>query len=636
MFFRESNIVHGSIYLHEKGDSKVKKEFIKSLAIIIILFSAIWTLNLQVSRASTTLTVPDNYPTITSAINHASQGDVIFVKSGIYHENIQINKSLTLEGENSQNTIIIGNGGANEPAVLTLAATGVKVSGFIIESANSSIRSQNALGINIEADNCIINDNIFRNNYIGIFCSLQSSTTVTNNIVSSSVKDGIRFYAGSLNNISNNSIIGNAVSGIALGGYSNIVSGNILQNNVRGIGLGSSYSVVFDNKITSNTESGIFLSGSKNIISANDISTNKYGVFITTQLAAPRENEFYHNNFENNGHNAFGNSSFLVESWDNGYPSGGNYWSDYQSQQPNAIEKDSSGIANAPYTINSNNTDNYPLMTQFDTSNPGKAPSAILPPSVASDSIVASWTFDNIVLDGVIPDSTSNNPAVLASTAGTKSYVPEQVQGKFGQALSFDGLSYAFVSPSPSLQTPKEVTIDAWVNVQQIKDVPYNNLIVECLRTTASLPDRTLGIAINGETPQNSSSPPVAALRGYVMTQNGVLNEIDTAEPVPLNQWIHVVFTRSLTSGMHIYINGTEQAVQVTSGVANPSGNIVTQNELYIGHDSITQIDELHVSNMVEQQMQPLWMQWWLWVILFLGIGGSLISLAIYRDRRSR
>jgi parallel beta-helix repeat protein len=613
----------------------LRKEFIKALAIIIILSSAVWTLNLQVSRASQTLTVPDNYPTITSAVNHASQGDVIFVKSGIYRENIQINKSLTLEGQDNKNTIIIGNGGENEPAVLTLAAAGVKVSEFTIESANSSIRSHNALGINIQADNCIISDNIFQNNYIGIFCALQSSTTVTNNIITSSIKDGIRFYAGSLNHFSDNTIVANAVSGIALGGYSNIVSGNIIQKNVRGIGLGASNSVVFNNTIVSNVESGIFLSGSKNIITANRVAANKYGVFITTQLAAPRENEFYHNNFENNWNNAFGNSSFLVESWDNGYPSGGNYWSDYQSKYPNAVEKDSSGITNTPYIINSNNTDNYPLMTQFDTSNPGKVPSAILPASVESNSIVASWTFDNVALDGVVPDSTGNNPAVLASTAGNKSYIPEQVQGKFGQALSFDGLSYAFVPPSPSLQTSQEVTIDAWVNVQQIKNVSYNNILVECIRTTASLPARTLGIAINGETPQNSSSPPIAALRGYVMTQTGILNEIDTTEPVPLNQWIHVVFTRSLTSGMHIYINGTEQKVQVTSGVTNPSGSIATQNELYIGHDSITQINELHVSNMVEQQSQPLWMQWWLWAILFLGVGSSLISLAIYRSKHT-
>ncbi|MGD0450569.1 MAG: NosD domain-containing protein [Candidatus Bathyarchaeia archaeon] len=628
-------MIHGSIYLQKVGDKKVKREFIKALAIIIILFSAVWTLNLQVSRASATLTVPDNYPTITLAVNHASQGDVIFVKSGIYPEDIQINKSLTLEGQDSKNTIIIGNGGPNEPAVLTLAAKGIKVSGFTIESANNSIRSQNALGINIQGDDCTVNDNIFQNNYFGIFCSLQSSTTITNNIITSSIKDGIRFLSGSSNNISDNSIIGNAVSGIALGGFSNIVSGNILQNNLRGIGLGSSYSVVFDNKIVSNPESGIWLSGSNNIITANNLEANKYGVFITTQGAAPRANQVYHNNFENNSFNAFGNSSFFVESWDNGYPSGGNYWSDYQTKYPNLVERDSSGIADTPYVINSNNTDNYPLIKQFDTSNSGKTPSPIHPASVESNSIVASWAFDNIAPDGVMPDSTGNNPAVLASTAGNQSYTPKQVPGKFGQALSFDGLSYAFVPPSPSLQTPQEVTIDAWVNVQQIKNVPYNNILVECLRTTASLPVRTLGIAINGEAPQNSSSPPIAALRGCVMTQNGVLNEIDTTQPVQLNQWIHVVFTRSTTSGMHIYVNGEEQTVQVASGVANPSGPIVTQNELYIGHDSITEINELHISNMVEQQTQPLWMQWWLWVILFLGVGGSLIGFAIYRERKS-
>ena len=628
-------MIHEFNCMLKVGDVKVRREFIKALGIIILLFGAVWTLNLQVSRASATLTVPDNYPTIASAVSHASQGDVIFVKSGIYNENIQVNKSLTLEGQDSQNTIIIGDGGPNEPAVITLAAAGIKVSGFTIESANSSIRAQNALGINIQGDDCTVNNNIFQNNYFGIFCSLQSSTTITNNVITESVKDGIRFLSGSSNEISDNTITGNAVSGIALGGYSNIVSGNILQNNFRGIGLGSSYSVVFNNTMVSNPESGIWLSGSNNIITANNLEANKYGVFITTQGASPRANQLYHNNFENNSFNAFDNSSFLVENWDKGYSQGGNYWSDYQTKYPNSVERGSSGIANTPYVINSNNTDNYPLIKQFDTSNPGKMPSPIQPSTVESNSVVASWVFNNIGLDSVMPDSTGNNPAVLATTAGNQSYTPTQVPGKFGEALSFDGLSYAFVPPSPSLQTPQDVTIDAWVNVQQIKNVSYNNILVECLRTTASLPVRTLGIAINGETPQNSSSPPLGSLRGCVLTQNGVLNEIDTIQPVPLDQWIHVVFTRSTTSGMHIYVNGVEQAVQVSSGVANPSGPIVTQNELYIGHDSITEINELHISNMVEQQTQPLWMQWWLWVILFLGISSSLIGFAIYRERKA-
>jgi len=605
----------------------VKKRLIfKAFVLTIILFSAIWIFNIQASHASQTLAVPQDYPTITSAVNSASYGDTIEVKHGVYYENIEINKSVTLIGEDRENTIIIGKGGPNQPAVLTLAAANIKVSGFTIQSVNSSTPAQNAFGIKLQGDSCTISDNLIQNNYIGIFCSLQSSTTITNNTIRLSIKDGIRFYGGSLNHISDNRIIANTVSGIALGGYSNTVEGNNLQNNFRGLGLGTSNSVVFDNTIVSNTESGIFLSGSKNIIVANEIDSNKYGVYITTQGAAPRANEIYHNNFVNNLNNAFGNSSYLVERWDNGSISGGNYWSDYQS---------------TPYVINSNNTDNHPLTTLFDTSSLGNAPSAIPSSPITSNGIVASWTFDNIALDGVIPDSTNNNPAVLASTVGNVSFIPTQILGKFGQALSFDGAAYAFVPPSASLQTSQEVTIDAWVNVRQIKDIAYNNILVECVRTSLPLPTRTLGVAINGEPAQNASSPPIAAIRGYVMIQNGILNEIYTKEPVPLNQWIHVVFTRSLTSGMHIYVNGQEKAVLVSSGVANPSGFIAAQNELYIGHDSVTEIDQLQISNKVEAQTQPLWIQWWLWttlitiavtVVVILTV--VIVSLLLFRRHR--
>jgi len=51
--------------------------------------------------------------------------------------------------------------------------------------------------------------------------------------------------------------------------------------------------------------------------------------------------------------------------WDNGYPSGGNYWSDYQTNYPTAAEIDGSGIWNTPYVIDSNNRDNYPLMNPW-------------------------------------------------------------------------------------------------------------------------------------------------------------------------------------------------------------------------------------------------------------------------------
>ena len=49
--------------------------------------------------------------------------------------------------------------------------------------------------------------------------------------------------------------------------------------------------------------------------------------------------------------------------WDNGYPAGGNYWSDYLTRYPNAKQIGSSGIGDTPYIIDGNNTDHYPFIT---------------------------------------------------------------------------------------------------------------------------------------------------------------------------------------------------------------------------------------------------------------------------------
>ena len=50
----------------------------------------------------------NNYSKIQDAIDNASDGDTIFVYSGIYHENIVINKSITLLGSGQDSTIISG------------------------------------------------------------------------------------------------------------------------------------------------------------------------------------------------------------------------------------------------------------------------------------------------------------------------------------------------------------------------------------------------------------------------------------------------------------------------------------------------------------------------------------------------
>lgn len=608
--------------MHQK---RVTKKFI---AITFIFIAALYAIHIHLSNASKTIVVPENYPTIGAAVDNASPGDTILVKSGVYHENLLINKSLTLIGEDSKNTIIIGTGGfeRGQGTVVALVADNVKISGFKIESLNYSATSYYATGISLEGDNCTITGNTICNAYYGIFCSSQSSITISENNITSNFKDGVRFYGGSLNKISENNITENTQSGVAIEGYSNTISRNNIKNNNRGIGLGSSYSLVFGNNISGNDESGLYFAGSTNTVSANNISGNKWGTYFTPYFAAPNGNKFYHNNFVDNEVNVGGSSSYNIQFWDNGYPSGGNYWSDYRAEYPNAAEVDDSGIGDAPYVMGTNNTDNYPLLAPFAILN-ASSPSATTPPTAKPDSTVALWPFDEVEPNGVTLDRTGLNPAIVGSTVGNASYTPKLVDGEFGKALSFDGKAYASVPISPSLEITGEITIDAWINAQQFKDVEYNNIVVEAARSRAALPERTVGLAVNGYASGNGMGIPVGALRAYVTTEDGVLNEIVTTELVPLNQWAHVVFTRSLTTGMHIYVNGEEQNVTVTSGVLNPQGAIKRETELYIGHDAICFIDEVRISNTAQEPTggQFLWMQWWFWVVIVaIGLGVGL------------
>ena len=51
---------------------------------------------------------PNNYTAIQDAIDAAEDGDTIYVYSGIYYENITVDKTITLQGEDKISTIIDG------------------------------------------------------------------------------------------------------------------------------------------------------------------------------------------------------------------------------------------------------------------------------------------------------------------------------------------------------------------------------------------------------------------------------------------------------------------------------------------------------------------------------------------------
>ncbi|MEJ2241701.1 MAG: NosD domain-containing protein [Candidatus Bathyarchaeota archaeon] len=603
-----------------------KKEQQRNIAILVstIFLLCLIVFNLQEANGSKTLIVPDNYLSINEAIKNATPGDIIFVKSGIYNENLIVNKSLKLIGENSRNTMIIGKGDieSGEQTVVTLNAEKIEITGFTIKSQNYSKSSLHATGICVEANNCKIKNNIICDTYYGIFCSVQSNITISKNQIISNLKDGIRFVGGSFNNISENNIEGNAKGGIAIEGYSNKISKNNITNNNRGIGMGSSYSLVFGNNIRNNIEFNFFFAGSYNIVSSNDISDSTWGIYFSPYFATPNQNKFYHNNFFNNLEHIGGTSSYNIQHWDAGFPAGGNYWDNYLSRYPESKEIEDSKIGNIQYEIDSNNTDNNPLIVPFNILSEEML-SLNSPPKVKQNSMVAYWSFDEVQPNGVTPDKTGLNSAVVGTSSGNYSFTPILIDGKFNKSLSFDGAAYVSTPILPNLEIPDEATIDVWINAKQFKNVKYNNIIVECARTRTQSPQRTFGLAINGLTINENPRIPQGAILAYVSTKEEGLNEIATESTINLNEWTHVVFTRSLSSGMHIYVNGKKQNVTLISGVQNPKGSLERETELYIGHDAVCLIDELRLYNIAiePKNSQYPWIEYILILSILSGIG---------------
>jgi parallel beta-helix repeat protein len=150
-------------------------------------------------------------------------------------------------------------------------------------------------------------------------------------------------------------------AGIIVNGNNCTLKQNTLYDNFQGIILKqyTENTTILRNKISDCGWNGITLKPDckRNYILENTISNSFYaGVGI----ADASNNFIYHNSFKANRHQAYDNAANI---WDNGYPSGGNYWSDYTG--PDA---DGDGIGDIPYAIPDGiNTDQYPLMAPYTT-----------------------------------------------------------------------------------------------------------------------------------------------------------------------------------------------------------------------------------------------------------------------------
>jgi len=277
------------------------------------------------------ITVDDDgladYKTIQEAIDAANPRDKIFVYAGTYPENVIVNKTVTLEGEDEETVIVTGGGGT----VFLITADDVSMKYFTIRDGYYGVFSD-------RTDGLVLSHNIIKNYTYGLYQNRTTDSWVTHNhiligkygvLTMEAYNDAIRYnlitdntvygakdFNSQLKNCFNwntfrrNKIAywydpdqelstmefdGNIIEdndiGIKVSGASTVdLTNNTIRNNDIGIYLLDASPLVYNNTLVGN-EIGIYCRRSSSLILQNVISGSNYGIYCEDASPEIQENE---------------------------------------------------------------------------------------------------------------------------------------------------------------------------------------------------------------------------------------------------------------------------------------------------------------------------------------------------------
>lgn len=294
-------------------------------------------------------------------IHHNNAGVFLYYSSNITIANntVHDNEDGIYLSLSDKNTVIDNIVSSNTMLGINLGASG---SGVV--SGNTVSNNFEGISIGYSNNSQVLGNTVFNNDY-GISLVFTANTTVYNNTVDWS-DFGILVKDDDNNSVLDNTVLNCTSSGIYLKMTdSNTVQGNRVLSNEYGIYLYlSDDNVVLSNEAIQSAADGLALwSSNRSVFSDNVFSEN---VNVGANLYSSFDNWFFHNNFLGNG--VFEAVDFLgTNSWDNGYPSGGNYWVDYEGEDemsgPNQDQPGYDGIGDTTKTVwGGAMVDRYPLM----------------------------------------------------------------------------------------------------------------------------------------------------------------------------------------------------------------------------------------------------------------------------------
>jgi parallel beta-helix repeat protein len=408
----------------------MKRNSILPILVILITGLFAYSVSVHIVRASGTVYIRADGSVDPPTAPIASADNITYVFSGNVSESVVIERDNIIvngaghavQGAGAGNGMTL-TGRANvtiSDLTITTFAVGILLTGSSngVQIVGNSVTANGQTGILVTATcfhNSLIGNNVTKNPSLGIWLQGSTSNVLSDNNVTYN-GDGIYIF-----NSFNNTLLGNVMEDntynfgvygddlpsftqsidtsnvvddkpvyylvnqsntlISPETYPNVgymglvnctnmtVQGLNPPSNVQGILLVlTSNSKIIGNNLASHG-SGIYLwSSSNNILLANNVTNNGFGIVSVSSS----NNSIFHNSFTNNPTQAH-NEGLYANIWDDGYPSGGNFWNDYNGTDIYGglyqNETGSDGIGDSNYTIDAKNIDHYPLVGTYNSYN---------------------------------------------------------------------------------------------------------------------------------------------------------------------------------------------------------------------------------------------------------------------------
>lgn len=371
--------------------ARIKAKEIILIAVLILLTK------FQVKPLSKEITVGEKapYSSVTEALENSNEGDTIVVKSGIYKENVVINKGVFLVGENqpvidanyqgdvvrieADKVMIKGFNIRKSGSDLLKEDSGIKVvnsSGVIIEGnkledviigiylysspgniiknntsygrADFATQEANGNGIHLwKSPNNTIIENQITNHRDGIYVEFSPGNKITSNHCKGNVRYGLHYMYSNDNTFEGNIFERNGTGSALMYSKNIVLRNNTFKNNVGPNGFGMllkslNDSLAEENLISDNTV-GIFMDdANRNVFTENVFSQNGWAIdlFSSSNNNAIYANDFLNNTFQVMTDTDRTTNKFFINST-------GNFWSDYRGY--NGYDLDGDGVGDIPY-----------------------------------------------------------------------------------------------------------------------------------------------------------------------------------------------------------------------------------------------------------------------------------------------